>query len=196
MMINVDIITLIFLITLVVSVLLVVMTNKLINAVIYMGAFSLLSALVFLLLGAPDVALAEAIIGSTLSTIIYLIAIKKFKIFTVYHINNSKLDKERDEYLNAVIRDMSAYLKSKEMQMHLVHTNLKLDHLIQRDEQGFIIENSDDGIIIHSNKVSYHNQKVKGIIDGYNFPVKIEIKRDIIDQEMPYSEGGLDNEKI
>ena len=92
MILNADLITIIFLALLLASVIMVVVTENLIHAAIYMGTFSTLSAVVFLLLGAPDVALAEAIIGSTLSTIIYLIAIKKFRLFTIYYICDEEYD--------------------------------------------------------------------------------------------------------
>lgn len=72
------------LIMLVVFSLVAIQTQKLRHAVIYLGAFSMSIAFVYLLYDAPDVALAEAIIGSTLSTILYLVALQKYKIFTVY----------------------------------------------------------------------------------------------------------------
>ena len=195
MTINTDIITLIFLLMLLLSVILVVLTSKLINAVVYMGVFSFLAAVVFLLLGAPDVALAEAIIGSTLSTIIYLIAIKKFKIFTVYHINNKDYDTKRETYINQVIKDLFSYLKSKEMQQNIIHTNLSLETLIKHEEQCFIIENTDDAIVIHSNNITLHNQNIKELIRKYNFPVEVKLSQDIIYENLPYKRGE-DNEKV
>lgn len=51
-------------------------TRKPRTAVIQLGLFSLLSSFVFLFYGAPDVAMAEAVIGSALSTVLYLVTIK------------------------------------------------------------------------------------------------------------------------
>jgi energy-converting hydrogenase B subunit D len=49
--------------------------SNLVNAVICLAVFSLLSALLFYLLHAPDVAIAEAAVGAGLSTVVFLWAI-------------------------------------------------------------------------------------------------------------------------
>jgi len=51
--------------------------KNLLSAVIVLSAFSLVLSLVFYYLHAPDVAIAEAAIGSGFATVIFLIAIKK-----------------------------------------------------------------------------------------------------------------------
>ena len=56
---------------------LIVRERSIIRALIYMGVFSLFSAVVYLLLGSPDVAMAEAII-STFSTILFIVCIEKY----------------------------------------------------------------------------------------------------------------------
>ncbi len=47
------------------------------RAIIALGAFSLLASFCYLLYHAPDVAIAEAVIGSALSTILFIVALKK-----------------------------------------------------------------------------------------------------------------------
>ena len=54
------------------------------KAIIGLGAFSLLAAVCYLIYHAPDVAITEAVIGSALSTILYIIALKKYSSFYVY----------------------------------------------------------------------------------------------------------------
>ena len=46
-------------------------------AIIYLGVFSLLVSFAYLQHHAPDVAMAEAVIGSTLATVLYLVALRK-----------------------------------------------------------------------------------------------------------------------
>ncbi|MDO5847411.1 MAG: DUF4040 domain-containing protein [Methanocorpusculum sp.] len=53
--------------------------KDLLAAAIAFGAFSFLLALEFLVLQAPDVAIAEAAIGAGISTVIFVIAIKGTK---------------------------------------------------------------------------------------------------------------------
>jgi len=60
-----------------VSGVLAVCLKNLMAAMVSSGLASLFAALVFLLLAAPDVAMAEAAIGSGLATFIFLYAIRK-----------------------------------------------------------------------------------------------------------------------
>jgi uncharacterized MnhB-related membrane protein len=53
--------------------------KDLINAVLFLAAFSLLLSLEFYLLQAPDVAIAEASIGAAITTAIFVVAIRATK---------------------------------------------------------------------------------------------------------------------
>lgn len=55
-----------------------IMTEKPVRGAFYLGVFSILCAFAFVVYQAPDVAMAEAIIGCTLSTILYLVALYKY----------------------------------------------------------------------------------------------------------------------
>ncbi len=50
-------------------------------SVVYLAAMSLMVAIEFYILQAPDVAIAEAAVGAGLSSVIYIIAIYKTKRF-------------------------------------------------------------------------------------------------------------------
>lgn len=63
-----------------------VQAKKLIDSVIALAATGSFIALEFILLQAPDVAIAEASVGAVLSTVLYIIALRKVKA-----------DKEDDE---------------------------------------------------------------------------------------------------
>lgn len=54
-----------------------VQADKLIHAIIALNAVGALVALEFILLQAPDVAIAEASVGVVLSTILYVVALRK-----------------------------------------------------------------------------------------------------------------------
>ena len=63
--------------SIVVSAILAVSLRSLIPAMVSGGLASLFAAVCYVLLGAPDVAMTEASIGSGLSTLIFLYAIRK-----------------------------------------------------------------------------------------------------------------------
>ncbi|MBW6516091.1 MAG: DUF4040 domain-containing protein [Candidatus Cloacimonetes bacterium] len=55
----------------------VVFSKKLLHSLIFLSLFSMLLALKYLTLRAPDVAITEAALGTGLATVVYLVAIKK-----------------------------------------------------------------------------------------------------------------------
>ena len=55
----------------------VVFSKKLIVSLVFMSLFSMLLALKYLTLRAPDVAITEAALGTGLTTLVFLVAIKK-----------------------------------------------------------------------------------------------------------------------
>lgn len=61
----------------VVSAILAVTFEKMLSSVLALGAAGTFIALEFLILQAPDVAIAEASVGAVLSTVIFVIAIRK-----------------------------------------------------------------------------------------------------------------------
>ena len=64
-------------ISIVVSAIIAVQADKLIHSVIALDAVGALVALEFILLQAPDVAIAEASVGAVLSTVLYIVALRK-----------------------------------------------------------------------------------------------------------------------
>jgi uncharacterized MnhB-related membrane protein len=54
-------------------------TKSILVSIILSGGVSLVASLVFLLIGAPDVAMTEAAIGSGLTTVVYLYALARSK---------------------------------------------------------------------------------------------------------------------
>ena len=65
------------LVGIVVSALCAVMFKNTLSSVIALGSTGAFMALEFILLQAPDVAIAEAAVGAVLGTIIFVIAVKK-----------------------------------------------------------------------------------------------------------------------
>ena len=69
----------IIIIGLIISALCVLFLDDVLQSVIAMAAVGTFLALEFLLLKAPDVAIAEAAVGAVLTPIIFIIALKKVK---------------------------------------------------------------------------------------------------------------------
>ena len=63
----------------VVSAVMAVCFEKLLSSVIALGAVGAFISLEFILLHAPDVGIAEAAVGAVLTSVIFIVAIKKVK---------------------------------------------------------------------------------------------------------------------
>ncbi len=89
-------------------------------AVICMGLFSMVLSLLYLFLNAPDVALAEAAIGSTLSTVLLLVALNRYKVFRVCLVEGDATGSEEIRGIqDRVLKEIEIYCAAAELDMHL-----------------------------------------------------------------------------
>jgi uncharacterized MnhB-related membrane protein len=68
-----------FLLLLVISAVFSIASKNLLCSVIFMSLFNLFMVIIFLLLQAPDVAMAEAVVGMGFTTALFIITISKTK---------------------------------------------------------------------------------------------------------------------
>lgn len=113
----------IFLIALVFLALFTINTPNLRRAVVYLGVFSLISSFLSLLYGAPDVAIAEAIIGSTITTVLYLVALKKYQHFLIYYTDNF--------YDSDFLKQLELFLKKRNMKPQFIHSHDSIETILK-----------------------------------------------------------------
>jgi uncharacterized MnhB-related membrane protein len=140
------------LILLVVLAIYAVQTKKLRRAVIFLGAFSLSISFVYMLYNAPDVAVAEAVIGCTLSTILYLVALRKYKIFTVfYHVPTGEVvdsyysKSEHSEF----IKLLREFCTTQEIDPQIIYTTDTKDTIMENNMYSVILEPTEENLYIH-----------------------------------------------
>ena len=73
------ILTTLIMIGIVIAAIVAIQAKKVITSVIALDVTGSLAALEFLLLQAPDVAIAEASVGVVLTTVLYIVALRKVK---------------------------------------------------------------------------------------------------------------------
>ena len=159
-----------------------IQTPKLISAIIYLGMFSFLSSIIFLIYQSPNIALAEAIIGSTLSTIIYLVALKKQKNFEVYV--TSSIDYE-------LINDIESFCEKDDLHFHYTRCDEEdVASIIKSPNFDLLIFGKQNDIHFLVKDKSYKVEKLinilaKDIKNNYNLSLHIleksesEIENDI-----------------
>lgn len=149
----------VFLLMMIVFAILAVQTPKLRRAIIYLGIFSLISSFCYLLYQAPDVAIAEAIIGSTLATILYLVALQKHSVFTIYYtdendaaVNDEYINKGRTRILNLI----EQFCVSKELEPQVIFTTETLENIRNSSAYDLIVRQKDSSIFVYGHHQNYH----------------------------------------
>ena len=146
-----------------------VYTHKLRRAAVYLGAFSLLCSFVFLIYNAPDVAIAEAVIGCTLSTILLLIAIKKRHVLTIYYVQdeaNEVIGKERRELCAVLER----FLISQEFEPQIIFTHLEDKELCEKASFDLLVVHEKSDITIYSKGLAYLVPKMRIFAQNHALP--------------------------
>lgn len=151
-----------------------VTVNKLLKVILITAIFSIMASFIYLLLGAPDVALAEAIIGSTLSTIILLLAVKRCKLFTVYYIAKSSTDKTTLKLINTIEKS----LKEHEIEPHIIFATESAKEIQNNQSYDIIVKQTKDKIIIYGKENSFHTQAILEHIEAEKLKFEISIKDD------------------
>ena len=133
-------------ITLLVIILLAISTvtsTRIRKAIILSGVTSVVAAFAYVLLAAPDIALAEAVVGSTITTILLLVSIKKSKIFIVYYI--SKEEGVRPD----IIKSIEKILVENEYELQFVCTNETVEFLKENYSFELLIKEDEDLIELY-----------------------------------------------
>lgn len=108
-----------------------IQTPKLERAVIYLGMFSFLCSLLYLFYQSPNVAIAEAVIGCTLSTVIYLVALRKQKRFVVYVL---------DQVSERIINDIDKFCAKEDLSFHYIQfPKEQYNQVLQQNDYELVI---------------------------------------------------------
>ncbi|MGL1893193.1 MAG: DUF4040 domain-containing protein [Spirochaetaceae bacterium] len=87
----ISIILIVLSVMVVISAILAIQLKDMVSSIIAAGAVSLLASVLYLIYGAPDVAMTEASIGSALTTVVFL-----FAWFRVKNVEKEKKEEKND----------------------------------------------------------------------------------------------------
>lgn len=148
-----------------------IQTHYLRHAVIYLSVFSLSISFVYLLLAAPDVAIAEAVIGSTISTILYLVALQKYKIFTIYFIlqdDESIAGQHYHKDKTELLKTLEKFCNKQELEPQIIFSSLSLNDILCHHQYALIIESTDDQLIIYGHHENSQLDSLNVFLDNEN----------------------------
>jgi uncharacterized MnhB-related membrane protein len=101
------------------------------QAVIYLAVFSLAAAFLYVLYAAPELAVAEAVIGSGLVTLLYLAALKKNREYTIAVLAEGHRYRMSDAYITYLgktkaLQELRHFFELREFEAQLVFTSISL----------------------------------------------------------------------
>jgi putative multicomponent Na+:H+ antiporter subunit B len=159
----------VFYLILIIFAFMTVHTSKLRRAVVFLAVFSASSAFVYVLLGAPDAALAEAVIGSTLATIIYLATLQKYRVFTIYYTDMDK-KAHRDIHISrkdsTILSLIEGFCFQRELEPQVIYTVESLERLKAKTGWDIIVRKKGRSITVHGKERNYHVNALKEYING------------------------------
>ncbi len=144
------------LVVLVILAVVLVMEVKARRMIILSSAFSMTIALAYILLAAPDVALAEIIIGSTLSTIILLVAVKKYRLFYLFYTGC-----EPSKEIVCVVENI---IFEHELEMSLIKSNQSIKAIKKEHAYDLIIDVRSGVPVIVGDEKSYIIEEIKAAL--------------------------------
>lgn len=88
------------------------------HALVMRGILGAIAALIYSILGAPDVALTEALVGTLLAITLYAVAVRSSLVLRVGILNHS--DKKTDDRFNGLIEELKAIFNIHYVRIELV----------------------------------------------------------------------------
>ena len=139
---------------------LAIQSNLLRLSIIYLAVFSLLGAFLYLLYAAPELAIAEAVIGSGLVTLLYLAALKRNRVYTVAVISDRHRDRLVDSYIEQVERskalhEIHTFFVRREFEMQIVFVLASLEDALHDESYDLVVAEDEDGLAAYTDDESY-----------------------------------------
>ncbi len=166
-------------ILMIVTAIYIVSSRNLKRIIVALSALSLLAAFCYLIYHAPDVAVAEAVIGSALSTILFIVALKKHRTFYVYFSSKSE-NKQSDFKVRAGMEEVASkvmdYCSENDLEAQSVFTHENPKDIADEHLYDLILEKEGEKIIVYGSNVESHVVAIKGMLAKNFNKDKIELK--------------------
>lgn len=167
--------TQIVLVSVVIIAISLVQTNNLRKAIIINSVFGMAMSFVFLIYGATDVAVAQAVISTVISTIIFIVALKQYQVYDIFCIltEDEEMDElYRDDSRVHVLELVYKYCRKESLSPRLTYTRELRQEIINKYYYELIIEQKEDGTIVFV---------------GHSENLKLPLLKSFIDENLPDS---------
>jgi len=124
-----------------------VWTKILRHAVIFLGIFSFICSFLYLYYGAPDVAIAEAVIGSGLVMLLYLTAIKRYRTYSIIvaydqdeRIRDATMHELAGSEQGRLLQEIERFCLSRELEPEIVYSREEVQTIIDDGRYDLVVK--------------------------------------------------------
>lgn len=126
-------------------------TRLLRTAIIYLSVISLLAAAIYLRSAAPELAIAEAAIGSGLVALLYLAALKRNRVYTLAVVAEGRHERLIDPYIRHIERSRALkkirhFFVIREFEVQVVFVPESLEEALQNSAYDLVLREDEQGI--------------------------------------------------
>lgn len=151
-------------------------------AIIYLAAFSVVAAFLYLLFAAPELALAEAAIGSGLVTLLYLAALKRNKVYTIAVLAEGHRYRSTDAYIGYVkrlraIREIRRFFEQRELEPQFIFSEKDLGDALAYPGFDLVICEEKDRLTAHGSADSFVLEELEMMFQIHGTLQGVEIIR-------------------
>jgi uncharacterized MnhB-related membrane protein len=133
-----------------------VWTRILRHAVIFLGMFSFICSFLYLYYGAPDVAIAEAVIGSGLVMLLYLTAIKRYRTYSIV-VAYEQEGRFRDQTIQELaatdqgrlLGEIEKFCLSRELEPEIVYSRETVDTIVADGRYDLIVRAGGEALTVY-----------------------------------------------
>ena len=170
------------LVTICLFALLAIQARLLRNAIIHLAVLSVLAAFLYMRIAAPELAVAEAVIGSGLVTLLYLAALKRNRVYTIGVVGNEQSKHLTDPYMHHLmrtraLREIREFFLIREYQLQLVFIPEARHEALQNDAYDLIIEEDEKGIVAYTDEESYIMMELEMLIQMRGAQSRLRFER-------------------
>jgi putative multicomponent Na+:H+ antiporter subunit B len=142
------------------------------NALVIRGILGAVAAMLYAVLGAPDVALTEALVGTMLAITLYAIAVRSSLVMRLGLVKNEAMEPDDEHHFGQLMDDLRTIFRKRQMRLELVpypNTQALQRALMDKEVHATCVrrEQADpDQVISEDNKQFYHTAiRVKRIYE-------------------------------
>jgi putative multicomponent Na+:H+ antiporter subunit B len=151
-------------------------------SIMYLAIFSLLGAFLFVLYAAPELAIAEAVIGSGLVTILYLTALQRYRVYTICVVNEDPERDVRDREIHQfdgsqVLREIQDFCLRREFEPQVIFYSGSLSDALTNPVFDLVIRYESKDVTVYGSEENNMTLAVEMLFQMHSVESRIRFER-------------------